>query len=579
MRFLYALGRPLGWLTGCMVLLAAASAAGQVRIPTDVPYGKDVEAWWAQHPLNPDRPDYDERIVSPPRREVLSPGESIDRAVAALPATGGTIVLRPGRYGAFHILKRSHVHIVAPRGAMVTGTSRLRGTALNYHDFARALRIERDANAIDDFENKKTRDILIRGVTFDGEGKDVYALVSDCVEGVLVDGCTFGNYIRHPKVPNHVGMAIGCMGTDSIWYRNCVFTCHRTRPPGNALYHDGIHAGGLIGCRIDRGFTGGGLLFLVNDDFTYDHDGDGRLGQDEIRMSEYVIIHGCTFAGGSHATRMSAANSMVHKCRAIGRFHRAFCYFNPKTSLIHTGSTYRCYGNRVIGNTVAEAAALAHFDVTADHIPAGQTNKARLGRYVVRDNRLGNVARVVRHTGSIDGPNVCRDNRRVAPPADGAGNAGCPRPSGPRMPPAFDPHAPRAGLAAGLFSDRPIGDQSLDQRSTYGLSASTSVPRRRSQPVRRRTESPWFTSASSCTEAGSKGSTPSVRSIIFPVASFPTRQPRATASSRSRVSLRVLSAAGSRRPRMGIPPCQDARPSTSATPARRMRDRTSPHSP
>ena len=154
----------------------------------------------------------------------------------------------------FKISKRKNIHIIAPEGATVTGSSRLEGTTLNYHNFVVAIRVSRDPAAIDDFINKKTRNIYIKGLTFDGKSTEIYAVVSDCVEAVLFEDCTFQNYRRHPNpaVANHVAMVIGCMGTDNIWYRSCTFKCDKENPPGNALYHDGIHVGGCIGCTVDR---------------------------------------------------------------------------------------------------------------------------------------------------------------------------------------------------------------------------------------------------------------------------------------------------------------------------------------
>jgi hypothetical protein len=401
-------------LCACLVLVLHGNpnAHANIAIPTDVPYGRDVEEWWAKHPFNPKAASHDPDILSPVLRVSVPAGASINDAIAALPPSGGTLILAPGTYAPFTILRRSNIHILALNGALVTGTSRLQGTDLSYGDFAKAIRVSRSKTALDDFQNRKTTNIYVRGLTFDGGKSAVYALVSDCVTGVLVENCIIRNYIRHATVPNHVGMVIGCMGSNNIWYRGCRFECMRENPPGNALYHDGIHAGGLINCTIDSGFTSSGLLFLVNDDFTYDHDGDGTLEQNEIRRSEYVVIYGCQFAGGRHAVRMSGANSLIMNCRATGPYESAFAFFNPKTSLIYPDATYTYYGNCVIGNVVGPAGTLAEFTTGEDYCPPNQTNKGVVGRYRLRNNMTHKGGEMLRCTGPIEGPNDVRENTR-----------------------------------------------------------------------------------------------------------------------------------------------------------------------
>ncbi len=396
----------------CLAALLASPSCvfGGKAIPTEVPYGQDVEAWWASHPFNPTAPNYDPEISSPEPKVRLATGASIDGAIAKLPPEGGTLVLAPGRYAPFTILKRSNIHILAPEGATVTGTSRLKGTGLSYHDFAKALRVTKDPEALDDFSDRKTKNIYIRGLTFDGEASVPYALVSDCVTGVLVEDCTFRNYLRHPKFPNHLGMVSGCMGTDNIWYRGCRFECLDDSPPGNAVYHDGVHAGGLINCTIGPGFTSSGLLFLVNDDFTFDHEKDKEFEQNEVRRSEYIVVYGCTFEGGRNAVRLSGANSLVMNCRATGPYTGAFVFFNPKTSLIYPEETYTYYGNRVVGNSVDSAEVLAEFTTGEDYCPPKQNNKARVGKFQVRGNTIAGEGKIVRTDDAVEGENIIRDN-------------------------------------------------------------------------------------------------------------------------------------------------------------------------
>ena len=129
-----------------------------------------------------------------------------------------------------------------------------------------------------------------------------------------------------------------------------------------------------------------------------------------MRLSRFVVIYGCSFRNLRAATRMTAADSLVMKCNGKGHFEQAFCFFNPKTSLIYPQNIYDSVGNRVLENRVESAGALAEFDSNDDFCPKDQNNKARVGRFFVTGNVIGSCKELVRIEGPMLTPYVIRDN-------------------------------------------------------------------------------------------------------------------------------------------------------------------------
>lgn len=407
----------------CTVLAQLLTAA--VNIPTEVPYGQDVENWWSQHVFNPNSPNYDPEIISPANQVTLNPGESINTAVDNLPEEGGTIILNPGTYSSFQIRKRRNIHIIAPDGATITGANSAHGTNLSYHDFVVAIRVNQDPEHVDDFINKKTKNIYIKGITFDGGGSVTDAFSANCAEGVLVENCTIQNIKAHPTYPNHIGTVGGEMGTNNLWWRNCTFKCYTPDPSGWALYHDGVHAGGCIDCFFENGFNEGACLLLVNDDYTYDIDGDNEYEQNEVRKTEYFVIYGCDFkAGLSRGASMSCANCLIMNCTAQGSFLNSFVRINPKSSIIYPQNKYYFYGNKLIGNNVQGGIALLEANNDLDYDQHG--NKGQIGRFTIKGNITNGMTYLMQEIGHIDGPSIicgnCFNDPGCTPDPDCDGN-------------------------------------------------------------------------------------------------------------------------------------------------------------
>src|SRR5262249_24996033 len=149
-------------------------------------FDADVEAWWATHPFNPQRPDAVPvgGIASPePVLDVAGRfGGNVQAAIDALPPEGGTLRFSPGTYDAsFTLGGRGNVHFVSDGGATLRARAgagpvlgRVAGCplALDYAAFAQAVRLEGDprhASAVACLD-ARARNIYFRDLTFDGNG-------------------------------------------------------------------------------------------------------------------------------------------------------------------------------------------------------------------------------------------------------------------------------------------------------------------------------------------------------------------------------------------------------------------------
>jgi hypothetical protein len=258
-------------------------------------------------------------------------------AVARLPAAGGTIRLAAGKYEPFTIIGRSHIHILGPAEgeAVITGHSYLAvcEEAMDYVTFDRLVshfdKVTYKDQRVWELYRHPTRDFLLKNLVFHGEGKTVVdfpspsgikglggALGFKRVRDVLVEHCTFRNYLDAPDIYQHCGLAWGHYGLTNVWLRHCHFI-------GNAryaVYFDGAHGCGLLDCTIEsKGFKDGGLLFLANHDFTDDLNENGRIDPDEEKCAKYLVIAGNTFNGNTPAPmRITGQNFLVTQNIALG---------------------------------------------------------------------------------------------------------------------------------------------------------------------------------------------------------------------------------------------------------------------
>jgi hypothetical protein len=197
---------------------------------------------------------------------------------------------------------------------------------------------------------------------------------------------------------------------DNVWCRECRFAGRQRW----ALYLDGLHGGGVLNSRIEDGFAVGGLLFLTNDDFTRRRGGGPAWEPGDQRTGAYIVVYGNTFAGGSYqAMGMAARHVLIKGNVAEGPLPRGFAGFDTKSSMIWPDLVYEYFGNKVIGNRTGDLPGLAGFDQSGGTYNPSWSNRARIGRYTVRDNVVEgapSLTTLVEERGSVEGPNTVAGN-------------------------------------------------------------------------------------------------------------------------------------------------------------------------
>ena len=211
--------------------------------------------------------------------------------------------------------------------------------------------------------------------------------------------------------PAHPGIISGNAVLDSIWVRNSRFVGREQY----AVYFDGLHGGGVINSTIENGFSRSAFLFLTNDDFTRDYNGDGQIALSEQRMSQHVVVYGNTFAGGTYDLVSATSRSLLMMANTISAPVVTPAYFQSKSSAVDARVTYEFTGNRLVRNyfrTVHQFIEISG----PPHCPK-TTNCARIGQYQIRDNVVESAANYVRPAthhnsqyGQIIGPNVVTGN-------------------------------------------------------------------------------------------------------------------------------------------------------------------------
>jgi hypothetical protein len=394
-----------------------SSSTAVVGVPSvDCVYEEDVRQWWSRHPLNPKSEQVVQRIQSPKPVVTLNAGESIDEAVKKLPEAGGTLRLVAGTYGPFAIIGRSNIHILGPESgeALITGHSYLAvcPEAMDYVEFDKQVshfdtHKYRDKRVWDLYKNP-TRNFLLKNLIFDGEGKTIVdfpgagikgkggALGLKRVRDVVVENCIFRNFVDTPNALQHCGLAWGHYGLTNVWFRGCKFM----GTAKYAVYLDGAHASGFIGCTIEgKGCKDGGLLFLANHDFTDDLDENGKIDPVEEKCAKFVVIAGNTFdwAGGT-PIRFTGQNLLVEANTFNGVMLEVVGVY-PTGEVAHRTWPAGHLKIRIVGNTVGNCARalLNIFDLNPAKVQLAQEAPLDL-QYTVEGNIVAKTPEQVRFT-------------------------------------------------------------------------------------------------------------------------------------------------------------------------------------
>ncbi len=404
-------------LAFAMAFTAIAHAGDAVGVPSIEPdYGSDVRTWWAGHPMNPKSPKYLHEIRSPEPVVSLQPGQSIEKAVEQLPATGGTLHLAAGTYEPFTLIGRNHIHILGPETgeAIITGHSYLAvcAEAMNYPKFDQLV------SNVDKYKYKDKRvwdlychpvgDFYFKNLVFDGEGKTVVdfpgtgisgaggAIAFKRVRDAVMDNCTFRNFLDAKGGLQHGGLAWGHYAPLNVWFRNCRFL----GTARYAVYLDGAHGSGLVGCTIDgRGCKDGGLLFLANHDFTDDLNENGKIDPPEEKCAKFVVLAGNTFEGNfSTPVRLTGQNCLVTGNIAKGHMLELVGVY-PVGEVAHRNWAPGELKIRVEDNTVGVCARalLNIFSLNRAGIEAIQTAPPEM-QYTLQNNTVEKTPEQVHYT-------------------------------------------------------------------------------------------------------------------------------------------------------------------------------------
>jgi hypothetical protein len=381
-----------------------------------------VDQWWAGHPFNPEAPGYNPQVDSPAPVVALQPGASIQQALDALPAEGGTIKLAKGTYQEFQIVGRSHVHILAEEGATIVGRCRVASSpeAMDYstydkHTSKKGQRLARYW----ELHKHPTRDYYLRNLTFDGQNQATGALGLQRVYDVVIDDCTFRNYVNPHK--GHPGLVWGHEGLNNIWCRRCTFQgdC------AYASYLDGTHGSGMIGCTVAVDRFNGGFLYLTNDDFTEDINENGKTDRAEERTAKYIVIYGNTFKGNGYcAVQVTGENILVAKNMAEGRL-QYFVGSDPRWADSDHKLAYHFYNFQIVNNRVGPCREALLFSRHLAPISCPpDVLVPYMGKATIRDNVVESCPHLLKEitlphpdfrkdaakTATFDGPNVLRNN-------------------------------------------------------------------------------------------------------------------------------------------------------------------------
>lgn len=380
--------------------MAMAAHSGMPDIEKPAP-SVGVEEWWADHVFNPESPNYDPTINAPTGADSvnLSSGASITNAVNGAPAAGRVINLAPGTYSSFTIDSKPNIHIVASSGATISGSSTaMYGCTVNhnYHDYAVCLRINHDPECVRCLTDPDGKGFYFKNLTFNGNGGREFGWLHRN-EDVMFDDCNFTNFHTNN---HHCGVIGGNQALINIWFRDCSLWNNSTNV---TTYLDGSWAGGWINCSIE-GDYGGGILYLCNDDFSYDQDDSGGVEQDERYISQYNVFYNNTFSHDAVNAIVGAHHAALIKNNLITSDLTHVFRSEVKSSLIYTSEVYLYQNCRMIGNVGANYSSLMYVDNCNNYAPNG--NYARSGKYHIRGNQIASGQWETECGSYIDGPNI-----------------------------------------------------------------------------------------------------------------------------------------------------------------------------
>jgi hypothetical protein len=308
---------------------------------------------------------------------VVHPGDNLQQIVDD--ALDGTrLVLRPGRYDYPSVLGKNGMHFIG--GPDVVFDVR-EGVQIGPNDFAFQYHTGlTEAVAVGDpsaramVTSGRTRGIYFSDLTIDHRGGAGEISIAAC-NGVMWDRCRFIN--ARYRGDFHLGHVNGNACPDNIYFRECEFAGGFRHP----IYLDGVHGSVIIDCHITGPYEGSGFLFLCNNDFTHDYDGDGQIGPAEQRMSRFVVLSGVQSDVALDAlVEVTGGPLLVEGCDA----EALNLVYQARKS--HESAVYDQRGVIVRNNIVRNGRTALTVQRRAD-ISAGNASTL-VGEYVVDDNTI-----------------------------------------------------------------------------------------------------------------------------------------------------------------------------------------------
>lgn len=422
-------GRPTKLQSNIQTLAYMAAAWGGGTLVAGVPavdpdWTQDVDKWWETHPLNP-AAYYPVDIVSP-TTVIDVEGDYAGDLQAAINSvgSGGAKLILGGVYynNVYNVIAKSNLHFIGQTGTSIkslyiypVGTYGLDYDTWNdavinaaNENHAAALAICADP----------PRNYYFKDITFDGNSEPMYnngseptgvAILARGIRDILFDNCTFTNYSEENPA-THNGPVIVHAHSNNHFMRNCTFD-----PPGLlAVYDDGIYGCGIINCTFSARFLNYALLFLTNNDFSYDYDGSGgALESDEMRKSCYVVVEDCeyTTTGGTSLLSVTGDHVLAQRNTVTGETTYPF---DVSTFAATELTPYTNIDYQILNNSVTNCSYLVHLNAASGLQNVPPRTAGTLGDVTITGNTVttpgGNYLGMAYEDGNILGPLVVSGN-------------------------------------------------------------------------------------------------------------------------------------------------------------------------
>src|SRR3989344_1529386 len=399
---------------------------GVPDLPID--YNLSTEQWWANNPFNPDSPNSNTQINSPdPRIDVQAAhGGDIVAAYNALPATGGTLYLKPGNYnfGSLLVATKDNVHFLGETGATIRGTIRvICGTGPNndWLDYGKFnLAVHQNQPGARECFTSRASNYYFKNIIFDGQGQPNELFYASAAKNVVFDGVTVRNFTTpcdtDPSCFPHGGNIECNAGCSNLWILNSRFEGREQF----AVYFDGCHNCGIVNSTFNDNYRAGIGVFLTNDDFSYDLNNNNQFDPAETRNANYIAFYKnnvdsvYTVVANSGKSMMFARNTIGGSVIPYRNTARCSQKYLPLPLYPKYTNTYDVVRDNVLGTGFSGNYGFMRIEETSHNVgcPVGD-RLGTVGKYIVVNNTVNSAPggyQFIEHEGNVEGPNVICGN-------------------------------------------------------------------------------------------------------------------------------------------------------------------------